>query len=101
MCKAFFDGLLASNTGEMGVLGDISNHFGVVETNSRGMLHMHAMPRIVHYYPLHKPGNNADTYEDYCRVAAMRHHPFSEFSGLLGIDGEQYESFTQVYSHCR
>ena len=43
VCKAFFDGLLASNSGEMGVLGDISNHFGVVETNGRGMLHMHAM----------------------------------------------------------
>ena len=27
----------------MGILGHISNHFGVVETNGRGMLHMHAL----------------------------------------------------------
>ena len=43
VCKAIFDGLLASNTGHVGILGDVSNHFGVVETNGRGMLHLHAL----------------------------------------------------------
>ncbi|KFZ23650.1 hypothetical protein V502_01866 [Pseudogymnoascus sp. VKM F-4520 (FW-2644)] len=42
-CKAFFNGLLASNTTHPGILGDVANHFGVVETNGRGMLHLHAL----------------------------------------------------------
>ncbi len=43
VCKAIFDDLLASNTGYVGILGDVSNHYGVVETNGRGMLHFHAL----------------------------------------------------------
>jgi hypothetical protein len=43
ICKAIFDGLLQSNTGRVGILGQVSNHFGVVETNGRGMLHLHAL----------------------------------------------------------
>jgi hypothetical protein len=43
VCKAIFEGLLASNTGHVGILGDVSNHYGVVETNGRGMLHLHAL----------------------------------------------------------
>ena len=43
ICKALFDRLLCSNTGELGIFGQISNHFGVVETNSCGMLHLHAL----------------------------------------------------------
>lgn len=58
-----------------------------------------AKPRIIHYYPRYKP-DNADTYEDYCRVKMMLHHPFTELSDLLKIDGEQYGSFTDAYSHC-
>jgi hypothetical protein len=42
-CKALFDELLCSNTGKMGIFGQVSNHFGVVETNGRGMLHLHAL----------------------------------------------------------
>ena len=42
-CKGFFDGLLHSNTGQIGILGQVSNHFGVVETNSHEMLHLHAL----------------------------------------------------------
>jgi hypothetical protein len=42
-CKAIFDGLLASNTGHIGILGDVSNYYGVVETNGRGMLHLQAL----------------------------------------------------------
>ena len=43
VCRAVLDGLLATNTGQMGILGDLSNHFAVVETNGRGMLHLHAL----------------------------------------------------------
>ncbi len=31
-CKGFFDGLLRSNTGQIRILRQVSNHFGVVET---------------------------------------------------------------------
>lgn len=43
VCKSVLHGLIASNTGEVGILGDVANHYGVVETNGRGMLHMHAL----------------------------------------------------------
>ena len=43
ICTAIFEDLLRSHSGNMGILGHISNHFGVVETNGRGMLHMHAL----------------------------------------------------------
>lgn len=43
VCKAILDGLLATNTGQIGILGDLSNHFAVVETNGRGMLHLHGL----------------------------------------------------------
>ncbi|KAJ5111789.1 hypothetical protein NUU61_001419 [Penicillium alfredii] len=43
VCEAVLRGLLATGTGQLGILGDLSNHYGVVETNGRGMLHMHAL----------------------------------------------------------
>ncbi|CEO59600.1 hypothetical protein PMG11_04272 [Penicillium brasilianum] len=42
-CKAVLDGLLGSKPNDIGILGDVSNYFGVVETNGRGMLHLHAL----------------------------------------------------------
>lgn len=43
VCKAVLDGLFATNTGQIGILGDLSNYFAVVETNGRGMLHLHGL----------------------------------------------------------
>ncbi|KAI3286470.1 hypothetical protein DTO002I6_8141 [Penicillium roqueforti] len=43
VCKAVLDGLFATNTGQIGILGNLSNHFAVVETNGRGMLHLHRL----------------------------------------------------------
>lgn len=43
VCTAVLDGLLASGSNHAGILGDVSNHYGVVESNGRGMLHFHAM----------------------------------------------------------
>lgn len=43
VCTAVLDGLFASGSDHAGILGDVSNHYGVVETNGRGMLHLHAM----------------------------------------------------------
>jgi hypothetical protein len=41
-CKAVLDGLLGSKPNNFGIFGDVSNYFGVVESNGRGMLHLHA-----------------------------------------------------------
>jgi Helitron helicase-like domain at N-terminus len=43
ICDAFFANLLRSNTDELGILGKVSSHYGVVEANGRGMLHMHCL----------------------------------------------------------
>lgn len=43
VCQAILRGLLATNTNHIGVLGDLLNHYGVVESNGRGTLHMHAL----------------------------------------------------------
>jgi hypothetical protein len=42
-CKSVLDGLLGSKTTDIGILGDVSNYFGVVESNGRGMLHLHTL----------------------------------------------------------
>ncbi|KAJ5318263.1 hypothetical protein N7476_004683 [Penicillium atrosanguineum] len=42
-CKAVLDGLLCSKTTDIGILGEVSNYFGVVESNGRGMLHLHTL----------------------------------------------------------
>jgi Helitron helicase-like domain at N-terminus len=38
--ESIFKKLVCTNSGEVGILGEISNHFGVVEFNSRHMLHL-------------------------------------------------------------
>lgn len=42
-CKGIFDDLLSSNTGRISILGQVANHFGVVKTNGRGMLHLYVL----------------------------------------------------------
>lgn len=42
-CKGVFNGLLGTSTGRVGILGQVEDHFAVVETNGRGMLHLHAL----------------------------------------------------------
>ncbi|KAJ5613433.1 hypothetical protein N7510_006627 [Penicillium lagena] len=41
--KAVFDSLLSSKTADIRILRDVSNYFGVVESNRRGMLHLHIL----------------------------------------------------------
>jgi hypothetical protein len=42
-CKAVLDGLLATQSDRPSILGDVSNYFGIVETNGQGMLYLHAL----------------------------------------------------------
>jgi hypothetical protein len=39
--ESFFKKLLCTDSGKIGILGEISNHFAVVEENNRHMLHLH------------------------------------------------------------
>ena len=43
ICTSVFNALLAAGTSRTGIFGQISNYFGVVETNGRGMLHLHCL----------------------------------------------------------
>jgi hypothetical protein len=43
ICTGMFDALLAAGKGRTGIFGEVSNYFGVVETNGRGMLHLHSL----------------------------------------------------------
>jgi hypothetical protein len=42
-CKAVLNGLLGSKTTDVRILGDISNYFGIVESNGRGILYLHTL----------------------------------------------------------
>jgi hypothetical protein len=39
--NSFFKKLLCTDSGKVGILNEISNHFAVVEENNRHMLHLH------------------------------------------------------------
>ena len=43
VCTGIFKGLICPEDGEAGILGHVSTYFGVVETNGRGMLHLHCL----------------------------------------------------------
>ena len=43
ICTGMFDALLAAGKDKSGIFGEVSNYFGVVETNGRGMLHLHSL----------------------------------------------------------
>jgi hypothetical protein len=43
MCKVVLDGLLVTQSNRPSILGDVSNYFGIVETNGQGMLYLHAL----------------------------------------------------------
>ena len=42
ICTAFFTGLVGSPE-VSGIFGEATNHYGVVETNGQGMLHLHGL----------------------------------------------------------
>jgi hypothetical protein len=43
ICTGIFNALLNASSNQAGILGQISNYFGMVETNGRGMLHLHGL----------------------------------------------------------
>ena len=43
ICTGIFEHLLAAGSKDGGLLGPVSTYFGTVETNGRGMLHLHCL----------------------------------------------------------
>ncbi len=43
MCHSIFKHLLATGSNDRGLFGPISTHFGIVETNGQGILHLHCL----------------------------------------------------------
>jgi Helitron helicase-like domain at N-terminus/PIF1-like helicase len=43
ICAGVLEALICPSEGEMGILGEVSTYYGVVETNGRGMLHLHCL----------------------------------------------------------
>src|SRR5271170_2755667 len=43
VCTGVLEALISPGEGEMGIFGEVSTYFGVVETNGRGMLHLHCL----------------------------------------------------------
>ena len=43
VCTGVLEALIKPAGGEIGILGEVSTYFGAVETNGRGMLHLHCL----------------------------------------------------------
>src|SRR5579871_2826950 len=43
VCTGILEALISPSEGAMGIFGQVSTYFGVVETNGRGMLHLHCL----------------------------------------------------------
>jgi hypothetical protein len=60
-----------------------------------------ALSRVINYFPRYSSDPESSSYEDYCRVKLMLHHPFEEWDDLLKVDGEVYGSYADAFSVCR
>jgi Helitron helicase-like domain at N-terminus len=47
VCTGVLEALIKPAGGEIGILGEVSTYFGAVETNGRGMLHLHCLVWLV------------------------------------------------------
>jgi hypothetical protein len=47
VCTGILEALISPGEGEIGIFGEVSTYFGVVETNGRGMLHLHCLVWLV------------------------------------------------------
>ena len=43
VCTGILEALVSPGEGEIGIFGEVSTYYGVVETNGRGMLHLHCL----------------------------------------------------------
>jgi hypothetical protein len=59
-----------------------------------------ASPQVINYFPRYSNDSGAPTYSDYCRVKLMLHHPFVDWTDLLLVDGQTYESYIDAFQAC-
>jgi hypothetical protein len=43
VCTGVLEALICPGEDKMGIFGEVSTYFGAVETNGRGMLHLHCL----------------------------------------------------------
>ena len=60
-----------------------------------------ARPRVINYYPRYPNDPKSPGYSDYCRVKLMLHHPFTDWSDLLSVEGETYGSYIEAFRVCK
>src|SRR6195952_3364640 len=60
-----------------------------------------AQPRVINYYPRYSSDPDSLTYTDYCRVRLMLHHPFVDYTDLLTVEGQAYETYIEAFRACR
>lgn len=60
-----------------------------------------ALPRALNYYPRYSNDRTLPTFSDYCRVKLMLHHPFTDYTDLLSVNGVIFESFTDAFTACQ
>jgi ATP-dependent DNA helicase PIF1 len=59
-----------------------------------------AIPRIINYWPRYSNDPELSSYNDYCRVRLILHHPFIDITELLEFDGHSYDSYTDAFQAC-
>jgi hypothetical protein len=61
---------------------------------------LRALPRVINYFPRYKSDPSSASYEDFCRVKMMLHHPFTNVQDLaVEVDGSA--SFSAAYQICK
>jgi hypothetical protein len=59
-----------------------------------------ALPRVINYFPRYSSNPSSESYEDFCRVKMMLHHPFTTVQDLVvEVDGKT--SFAAAYQVCK
>ena len=59
-----------------------------------------ASQRVINYFPRYLNDSSSPTYEDFCRVKLMLHHPFEEWKDLLTIDGHTHDDYPAAFEAC-
>ncbi len=59
-----------------------------------------ASSRVINYWPRYPADPESPTYNDFCRVKLMLHHPFVHVDELLSVNGVAYSSYQEAFTAC-
>ncbi len=59
-----------------------------------------APSRVINYWPRYPADPESLTYNDFCRVKLMLHHPFVHVDELLSVNGVAYSSYQEAFTAC-